>query len=65
MTPKNSRRFAEITEKMVLDILRSRKSEEMKMVELGRVCALYGCYAQALGKIEELKERISELEDEK
>ena len=62
MNPQNAQRFADTVRAMVREIIRSRMSEDEKMDKLGRVFALYGYHAQAIGYFEAWKEIIKEQE---
>lgn len=62
MNPQNAQRFADHIREMVREIIRSGMSEDEKMDKLGRVFALYGYHAQAIGYVEAWKEIIKEQE---
>lgn len=55
MNQQNTKRFAETIETMVRDIIRSRVPEDKKMDKLGKIFALYGYHAQAIGYVEAWK----------
>ena len=52
MNQQNAHRFAEITRMMVREVIRSRMPEDAKMDKLGKIFALYGYHAQAIGYAE-------------
>lgn len=58
MNQRNAQRFADTVRAMVREIIRSRMPEDKKMDELGRIFALYGYHAQAIGYVEAWKEII-------
>lgn len=55
MNEQNAHRFAEIVRGMVREIIRSRMPEDAKMDKLGKIFALYGYHAQAIGYAEACK----------
>lgn len=65
MNQRNAQRFAENVRAMVREIIRSRMPEDEKMDKLGRVFALYGYHAQAIGYVEAWKEIMKEQEGKK
>lgn len=64
MNPRNSQRFAEIIRTMVREIIRSRMPEDEKMDKLGKIFALYGYHAQAIGYAEAWKEILEKQKQE-
>ena len=64
MNYKTEKSFAECIRAMTMDIIESRASSDQKMLQLGRLFALYGYHAQRAGYIEALEERIRQLEEE-
>lgn len=65
MNQQNSHRFAEIVRGMVREIIRSRMPEDAKMDKLGKIFALYGYHAQAVGYAEAFKAIMKDQEVKK